>query len=445
MDVVEAHDDASGSESDPSLSQLSGDGAHSASEALVPDIGADVIEVIGAASESNSVPPLSQISGEGAHSVSDALSPASDVDVVDAHHDGSGSDSALSLSPVTGDGAPSASEEHEATAGVADVEAHGAAIPYGECPACGNLNATLLFRSTDRLYATTDRTFDVVECAGCRLIRLSPWPSPSELRQYYPESYWFAPTDSAAGQLEEIYRRLVLSDHVRFVRGAVERCGERGPILDVGCGGGLFLRMVADRGHRVVGLDFSLDAAAVAWGRNGVPAVCATLSKAPFGPESCAAVTMFHVLEHLYDPASYLDAARELLKPEGRLIVQVPNAACWQFLLFQEQWNGIDVPRHLINFKESDVVSLLEYCGFEVVRRKHFSIRDNPAGLATTLVPSLDPMARRVRATAESPGTKLIKDLVYLAVVLAAVPFTMVEAACRAGSTIMIEARKKQA
>ena len=45
----------------------------------------------------------------------------------------------------------------------------------------------------------------------------------------------------------------------------------------------------------------------------------------------------------------------QLLKPDGRLIVQVPNAACWQFLLFGERWNGIDVPRHLIDFRMSDL------------------------------------------------------------------------------------------
>ena len=89
---------------------------------------------------------------------------------------------------------------------------------------------------------------------------------------------------------------------------------------------------------------------------------------------------MFHVLEHLYDPASYLDAAHQLLRPDGRLIIQVPNAACWQFLLLGERWNGIDVPRHLIDFRLSDVDSLLDSCGFEVLRHKHFSLRDNPAG-----------------------------------------------------------------
>jgi SAM-dependent methyltransferase len=275
------------------------------------------------------------------------------------------------------------------------------------------------------------------------LIRLFPQPSPGELRQYYPEDYWFVPRTTTAERLEEIYRRFVLRDHVRFVRRAIRESEETGVVLDVGCGGGLFLKMLAETGSRVVGLDFSLDAAGIAWRDNGVPVVCATLSRAPFARESCAAITMFHVLEHLYDPVSYLETARELLRPDGRLIVQVPNAACWQFLLFGQNWNGVDVPRHLIDYRKSDIDGLLDHCGFEVLRHKHFSLRDNPAGFATSVAPSLDPMARRVRHIQETPGQKLFKDLAYFGLVVAALPFTLLEAACRAGSTIMVEARKK--
>ena len=153
---------------------------------------------------------------------------------------------------------------------------------------------------------------------------------------------------------------------------------------------------------------------------------------------------MFHVLEHLYDPASYLQAAHSLLRPNGRLVIQVPNAACWQFLMLGESWNGIDVPRHLVNFREKDIVALLQACGFEVLRKKYFSLRDNPAGLATSVAPGLDPMARHVRGVQETPGMKLAKDMAYFGLVLAALPITAFEAACGAGSTIMIEARKKQ-
>jgi SAM-dependent methyltransferase len=270
-----------------------------------------------------------------------------------------------------------------------------------------------------------------------------PWPEPSELRHYYPEDYWFVPEHDAVSRLEEIYRRFVLGDHVRFVASALRDSREPGPVLDVGCGGGLFLRMLAERGWPVIGLDFSLGAAAVAWGSNGVPAVCGTLSQPPLPAGICAAVTMFHVLEHLYDPVAYIESARELLRPAGRLVVQVPNAACWQCLLLGENWSGIDIPRHLINFRARDLEILLDRCGFQVLRTKYFSLRDNPAGLATSLAPSLDPMARRIRAVVESPRQKLLKDLAYLALVVTSLPFTMVEAACRSGSTVMIEARKK--
>jgi hypothetical protein len=125
------------------------------------------------------------------------------------------------------------------------------------------------------------------------------------------------------------------------------------------------------------------------------------------------------------------------------LIVQVPNAACWQFLLLGAAWNGVDVPRHLFDFRPLDLDRLLAACGFEVLRRKYFSLRDNPAGLATSLAPAFDPMARRIRKSPESPNERLLKDLLYFAVVAASLPFTIVEAVCRAGSTMMIEARKK--
>ncbi|MBK5290827.1 MAG: class I SAM-dependent methyltransferase [Acidobacteriia bacterium] len=304
-----------------------------------------------------------------------------------------------------------------------------------------------MFHGTDRLYNTTSKSFQVIECDGCRLIRLFPWPEPSELHHYYPREYWFVPEQDTTSHLEEHYRRFVLRDHVNFVAGALKHASDGssrpGSVLDVGCGGGLFLRMLAERGHPVLGLDFSLGAAAVAWRQNQVPSVCASLSHAPLPDGLFDVITMFHVLEHLFDPVAYLEAAHGLLAPRGHLVVQVPNAACWQFLLLGEYWSGVDIPRHLFNFRARDIEILLDRCGFEVVRTKHFSLRDNPAGLATSLAPGLDPMARRIRDLDESPRTRLIKDLLYLGLVIAALPLTILEAACHAGSSVMVEARKK--
>ncbi|MGO9262549.1 MAG: class I SAM-dependent methyltransferase [Bryobacteraceae bacterium] len=310
------------------------------------------------------------------------------------------------------------------------------------CLLCGCPRSAAVFRASDRLFGTTTQEFAVVRCGDCGLMRLDPPPAPDKLGRYYPDLYWFSPDQTAAGRLEEAYRRLVLRDHVRFVDRALRATRAQGPLLDVGCGGGLFLRLMRGRGFRAVGLDFSAQAAAVAW-QQGAPVVCAMLERAPFRPASLAGLTMFHVLEHLHDPRAYLMAARELLARDGRLVVQVPNAACWQFRILGRAWNGIDVPRHLFDFRARDLERLLESCGFETVRRKHFSLRDNPAGLASSLAPGLDPMARRVRKREESAGARLAKDLAYLALAMAAAPFAVAEAACRAGSTIMIEARRR--
>lgn len=310
------------------------------------------------------------------------------------------------------------------------------------CPSCGGRQFRSLFRAGDRLYGTTEKSFLVVECAACRLIRLHPWPEPAELKLYYPENYWFAPEPNAAATLEEKYRRFVLRDHASFVTSALRRI-EPGPVLDVGCGGALFGRLLRERGFPCVGLDSSLQAAHVATHHNSVPTIIGDFAQAPFADGAFAAITMFHVLEHLYDASSYVKSAVRCLRPDGRLIVQVPNADCWQFLMLGDSWNGIDIPRHLVDYKTRDVEKLLESAGLEVVRHKFFSLRDNPAGLASSLAPGLDPMARRIRHSAETSRIRLLKDLTYFALVVASVPFTLLEAACRAGSTVMIEARRK--
>lgn len=310
------------------------------------------------------------------------------------------------------------------------------------CLVCGHPVFRVLFTTTDRLYGTTQREFQIVACAGCGLMRLAPTPASEDLAGYYPAQYWYAPDGSPAARLEERYRRLVLADHVRFVSRALAECGESGPVLDVGCGGGLFPRLLRERGLAAIGLDSSPEAAAAAWHGNRVPAFRGDLSRPPLGPEECAGITMFHVLEHVYDPHAYLVAARVLLKPKGRLIVQVPNAACWQFHLLGSRWNGLDPPRHLTDFRTRDLEALLASAGFEVMRRKYFSLRDNPAGLATSLAPKLDPMARRVRGVTETTGTRLFRDFAHFALWAAAIPFTLLEASFHAGSTIMIEARK---
>ena len=304
------------------------------------------------------------------------------------------------------------------------------------CPRCESQSYVILLQDSDRLYRTTRKTFSVIECASCALIRLFPRPTPAELTSFYPDEYWWKADESPAGRLTEWYRRLVIWDHVHFI---VASAMPPGPILDVGSGGGSLVAALRRQGLHAAGLDVSPRAAQMT-GAAGAPAVCAALPDAPFAAGSFAGVTLLHVLEHVPDPVGFLLAARQLLQPGGRLFVQVPNAASWQFLLLGRRWSALDVPRHLFHFRPDDLEDLLAGCGFRVVRRKFFSLRDNPASLATSLFPDWEPLVRRVRKVREPAVAGTFKSFLYFGLMVLSLPFALWEAAAKAGSTILVEA-----
>jgi hypothetical protein len=151
---------------------------------------------------------------------------------------------------------------------------------------------------------------------------------------------------------------------------------------------------------------------------------------------------MFHVLEHLPDPREALAYAGGLLKPGGSLILQVPNAASFQARLFGPRWYGLDVPRHLINFTPQSLVLLLEQAGFsgKVVRR--FSVRDNPASLASSLAIGLDPIGRRGRGKRASAMVEGALEFSYFGLVLLALAPALIESLCGRGGTIWVHAKR---
>jgi len=156
---------------------------------------------------------------------------------------------------------------------------------------------------------------------------------------------------------------------------------------------------------------------------------------------------MFHVIEHVTNPREVLGEAQRILKPDGILIVQVPNIDSWQFGWFGAKWYGLDVPRHVIDYSRQSIVKLLEDTGFSVTRIRQFNLRDNAPALVSSLFLSLDPLSRRIRLhhrnATETALSLWSKHLIYLFLVLLAYPVAMLEAAAGHGATVMIEARPR--
>ena len=149
---------------------------------------------------------------------------------------------------------------------------------------------------------------------------------------------------------------------------------------------------------------------------------------------------MFHVLEHLIDPGMALAYARELLLPGGSLILQVPNAASYQARLFGARWYGLDVPRHLINFTPKSLALLLDRAGFKYQLVQRFSLRDNPAAMASSLAIGLDPIGRRVRGKRAVAVVEGALEFTYLGLTLFALVPAWIESACGHSATIWVHA-----
>jgi SAM-dependent methyltransferase len=218
-------------------------------------------------------------------------------------------------------------------------------------------------------------------------------------------------------------------------------------LLDVGCGSGTLLGLLKQRGFRGMGVDFSAEAAKVAEAENGVRVVVGSLGEAAFPDQSFDVVTLFHVMEHVTNPREVLAEVFRILRPNGAIVLQVPNIDSWQFKLFGAKWYGLDIPRHVIDYSKDAILRLLTNSGFVVQRIRHFNLRDNAPALVSSLFPSLDPVSRSVRHRKrnihESAPAAWSRHLLYLFLVICAYPLAILESAFGHGATVMIEAHRK--
>jgi 2-polyprenyl-3-methyl-5-hydroxy-6-metoxy-1,4-benzoquinol methylase len=314
------------------------------------------------------------------------------------------------------------------------------------CPVCLNPATSPSLTGSDLLFESTTKTFTLNACSSCRCLFLNPMPGNEEIAGFYPTQYWWnSAKPGTLKTLEAIYRKLALSGHIAFITRAA---GSRGAteILDVGCGSGTLLGLLKQRGFRTMGVDFSAEAARVAETENGVRVMVGSLMQAAFPDRSFDMVTMFHVMEHVANPREVLTEVSRILKPDGVMVLQVPNIDSWQFKAFGAKWYGLDIPRHVIDYSKVSMVRLLHESGFNPCRIKHFNLRDNAPALVSSLFPSLDPVSRAVRqrrhGIREAAPVAWLRHMAYLFCVICAYPLAILESAFGHGATLMIEAKK---
>jgi SAM-dependent methyltransferase len=140
-----------------------------------------------------------------------------------------------------------------------------------------------------------------------------------------------------------------------------------GRLLDVGCGGGRFLKRMQKQGWQVVGTDFDEQAARKVTDRYGIETHVGDLPQCALPANSFDAITLSQAIEHLYDPKATLQECLRLLKPGGLLVMTTPNALSIGAAEFGSNWRGWEAPRHLHLFSVLSLSALTRAAGFEIV------------------------------------------------------------------------------
>lgn len=96
-------------------------------------------------------------------------------------------------------------------------------------------------------------------------------------------------------------------------------------ILDVGCGSGTVAKIIKDAGHAVKGLDFSEEALKRANERGIETKQCNLDEGIPEPDNMYDVVWEGDIVEHVFDPIGLLKESARILKPNGLLLVTIPN------------------------------------------------------------------------------------------------------------------------
>jgi SAM-dependent methyltransferase len=320
------------------------------------------------------------------------------------------------------------------------------------CPICHAPESVAGCSVDDRLFGLASGTFHLFRCASCKCTFLNPLPEESALAGFYPQEYWWSEETSSESffsklfrKLEKAYREFVVADHVRFLDYCAGRNGGGGKrLLDIGCGSGSFLHSARSHGFVPHGMDMSAKAVEIVQNQYGIPARQGGIGQNVWEGNRFDFVTMFHVLEHLPDPRLALKFAAGLLQPGGTLLIQVPNISSLQARFFGKRWYGLDAPRHVINFSPKALGLLLQEMGYEFQLVSRFSLRDNPASIASSLALWLDPIRRKGRRLDTNPVLSGLLEIAYFALLLLVLPAAYIESACGLGGTIWALARLKK-
>ena len=146
---------------------------------------------------------------------------------------------------------------------------------------------------------------------------------------------------------------------------AIKKLSKGKRLLDVGCATGFFMEAATEEGFDVRGVEFST--VAISMARPDIRErivrgdVNTLLAKEP---EKFDVVTAFDIIEHVQNPANFLQEIREILQPGGILAISTPDTGHFLRYLMGSKWPMLQPMQHTVLFSRQSIADLLQRCGF---------------------------------------------------------------------------------
>jgi 2-polyprenyl-3-methyl-5-hydroxy-6-metoxy-1,4-benzoquinol methylase len=210
--------------------------------------------------------------------------------------------------------------------------------------------------------------FKYVKCTNCGLVYQNPRLQIETVKDFYDDDYIAYKRTKDFGILTKFYN-WAMSKHDRDKETLVKKyiiINAKSEVLDIGCAVGSFLLHLKDKFNcNVSGVDFKNHQQVE--GFSELKFYQGLFYEQDFNNKKYDCITMWHFLEHDYEPVKTLNCAKEILKDDGRLIIEVPRLDSLSFKLFKERWPGVQAPQHTVLFDKHHFEKFINNSGLEIV------------------------------------------------------------------------------
>lgn len=203
-------------------------------------------------------------------------------------------------------------------------------------------------------YLVSGESFDLVHDTDSDFLKTFPQPQVEELPKYYESQEYISHTDEKRGLFSRLYQLVKKWSLQKKAKLILQQHGEVGSLLDVGAGTGDFLKVAKEKGWQVHGMEPNKNAAKLALEKG----IDLKASLNDFEGKQFDVVTLWHVLEHIPDLEETILKLAALVKPQGALIIAVPNFKSFDARHYGKFWAAYDVPRHLWHFSKESMKNL---------------------------------------------------------------------------------------